>query len=137
MTNEEIQIRTAMPDDLSFIYSTWLRSYRHASQFAKRMTNEIFYEMHHKVIDRFIERGGQIFIAHPKGDSETILGYLCADTAMPVIQYVYVKKSFRKMGIATALHKNASAAIMFSHWTNDTDWIVKKLKNLIYNPYLL
>lgn len=135
MTNE-IEIRVAKLEDIPFIYSTWLRSYRHASQFARKITTNVFYEMHHKVIDRFIERGGEVYIAHPAGEPDVILGYLCMDTVQPVAQYIYVKKPFRKMGIARALIKDKDIKL-FTHWTADTDWIVKKISGLIYNPYLV
>lgn len=131
------EIRTAKPEDLDFIYATWLKSYRHNSQFAKKLTNEVFFEMHHKVIDAFIVRGGLVCVAHPKGEPDVILGYICTEPTLPLVQYIYVKKPFRKMGIAKALYKTAQEPTMFTHWTSDTDWITKKLTNLIYNPYLL
>lgn len=134
-----IEIRPAKLDDLSFIYSTWLRSYRHSSQFAKKLTNEVYYEMHHKVIDGFILRGGIVLIAHAKGEPEVILGYLCMEPNGSIIQYIYVKKAFRKMGIAKALFEYTKLPenTIFTHWTTDTNWILKKLTHLIYNPYLL
>lgn len=131
-----IEVRVAKLEDLPFIYSTWLRSYRHASQFARKIKNEVFYDMHHKVIDRFIARGGEVYVAHPKGEPDVILGYLCMDTTAPIAQYIYVKKPFRKMGIAKELIKDKDIK-MFTHWTSDTDWISKKLPELIYNPYLV
>lgn len=134
-----IEIRAATQTDLPFIYSTWLRSYRHASHFAKKISNEIFFDMHHRVIDGFIDRGGLVYVAHPKGEPEVILGYICVEPNQPMIQYVYVKKPFRKMGIAKALYKKLDypATALFTHWTSDTDWIVKKLEKLTYNPYLI
>lgn len=137
---ENIETRLANTDDMNFIYSTWLKSYRHSSNFAKKLSNEVFYEWHHKVIDRFLDRGGSITIAHPIGEPSVILGYLCAEKEpAAIIQYIYVKKPFRKMGIAKTLHKQCTLAgpYSFSHWTLDTDWIIKKLTDLIYNPYLL
>lgn len=137
MTADFIEIRPAKLADLDFIYATWLKSYRHASQFAKKITNAVFFEMHHKVIDNFIARGGIVFIAHPKGEPDVILGYICTEPNFPVVQYIYVKKPFRKMGIGHALYKGANEPLLFTHWTADTDWIVKKLEKLTYNPYLL
>jgi hypothetical protein len=137
--SSNIEIREANLDDLPFIYSTWLRSYRYASQFAKKLSNAIFYEMHHKVIDGFISRGGRVSVAHPVGEPGVILGYICVEANQPLIQYVYVKKSFRKLGIAKSLYnaqKIPSEAI-FTHWTSDTDWIIKKINTLTYNPYLI
>lgn len=132
-----IEVRPAKLEDLDFIYATWLKSYRHSSQFAKKLTNAIFFDMHHKVIDGFIARGGLVSIAHPKGEPDVILGYICTEPDLPVLQYIYVKKPFRKMGIAKTLYKTSKEPSLFTHWTTDTDWIVKKLTTLTYNPYLL
>jgi len=132
-----IEVRPAKLQDLPLIFSTWLRSYRHSSQFAKKLSNDVFFKWHHKVIERFIERGGQILIAHATGDSEVILGYLCYEPS--IVQYAYVKRAFRKMGIAKQLVEIAkiSPKDQFTHWTTDTNWIIKKLPELTYNPYLL
>ena len=134
-----IEVREAKLEDLPFIYSTWLRSYRHASQFAKKLTNETFYEMHHKVIDAFIARGGLVFVAHPPNEPGVILGYICVEPNQPLVQYIYVKKAFRRMGIAKKLYteRNMQNNVVFTHWTTDTDWIIKKLTKFIYNPYLI
>lgn len=137
--SNDIEIREATINDLPFIYSTWLRSYRYASQFAKKLSNAVFYEMHHKVIDGFIARGGKVSIAHPKDEPGVILGYICVEPNQPLVQYVYVKKAFRKLGIAKSLlaAQKLPAEAIFTHWTSDTDWIIKKIQTLIYNPYLI
>ncbi len=134
-----IEVRQAILDDLPFIFSTWLRSYRHSSQFAKKISNTTFFTWHHRAIERFIERGGRVLIAHAVGEPDVILGYLCAESDNSIIQYVYVKKAFRKMGIAKELFKNSGINnnAQFTHWTLDTSWIIKKLTELTYNPYLL
>jgi len=134
-----IEIRPANLNDLPFIYATWLRSYRYASQFAKKISNEVFYDMHHRIVEGFIERGGLVSIAHPPGEPYVILGYICVEHNQPLVQYVYVKKAFRKMGIAKALFEGIKTPenALFTHWTSDVDWITKKLPKLIYNPYLI
>lgn len=134
-----IEVREAKLDDLPFIFSTWLRSYRHSSQFAKKISNDVFFQWHHKVIERFIERNGRVLIAHAAGEPEVILGYICREPSEEIVQYVYVKRAFRKMGIAKELYKVANIAnnSTFTHWTLDTTWITKKLTELKYNPYLL
>lgn len=134
-----IEVRAAIVDDLPFIFSTWLRSYRHSSNFAKKISNATFFAWHHKVIERFIERGGKVLVAHAVGEPGVILGYFCSENDNSIVQYVYVKKAFRKMGIAKELFKVSAVPnnANFTHWTLDTNWITKKLTELNYNPYLL
>lgn len=134
----EIELRVAKPEDLNFIFATWLKSYRHSSQFARRISNTVFFTWHHKVIERLIGRGAQISVAHPKGEPDVILGYGCAELfdGQPVVHFIYVKKPFRRMGVATKLLEGLTPTL-FTHWTADTEWIVKKRPELMYNPYLI
>jgi hypothetical protein len=134
-----IEIRNAVTDDLPFIFATWLRSYRHSSQFAKKISNDVYFKYHHAAIERIISRGGIIKIANIVGDPNVILGYACLEaqggTDM-VVHYVYVKKNFRKMGIASRLYKPEKGDY-FTHLTDDVTWALAKYDGLIYNPYRL
>lgn len=138
--NQQIEIRDVTKEDINFILATWLRSYRHASQFAKKISNAIYYKWHHKVIERIIDRGGEILVAHPLGEPDVILGYLCTELQTDnkrVVHYCYVKKTFRKMGVAKSLlEANILEGAFFTHYTTDCDWITKKYK-ITYDPYLI
>ena len=135
MIAPEIEVRLAKQDDLNFIFSCWLRSYRHASQFAKKISNDIFYKFHHKLIEGIIIRGAQIRIAHPVGDPDTILGFSCLEMwqEKPVVHFVYIKKAFRNMGIAKKLVWETEG--FFTHLTENLE--LYRHPNFLYNPYLV
>jgi hypothetical protein len=139
----EIEVRPAHLGDVNFIFATLLKSYRHASNFARKISNEVFYKYHHMFIEGCLLRpGSRVMIAHPKGESEVILGYLLSEKredGEDVVHYTYVKKSFRQMGVARALWATLSKENKYTitHYTVDADWIMKKYSNLTYNPYLL
>lgn len=139
----KIQIRGATNADDSFIFATWLRSYRHSSQFAKRITNEVYFKRHHKVIERILERTGvTALVAVLPDDPTIILGYLIGEQFqhMPVIHFVYVKQAFRNNGIAQALFNEANFSpdhCAYSHRTYELDWIEQKFPGLTYDPYLI
>ena len=138
----EVEIRGAYLEDVNFIFATMLKSYRHASTFARKISNDVFYKYHRAFLDSCLKRpNSQVLIAHPKGEPDVILGYLLTekrDTGENVIHYTYVKKSFRQMGVARALwQKLDKQDYTITHYTVDADWITKKYSNLIYNPYLL
>lgn len=136
--NENVEIRLVKKEDMAFIYSTWLKSYFYSSEFTKKLSKKIYFDMHHKAIDRFLDRGGLIYIAHAKDEPDVILGYMATDMEDTIIQYIYVKKTFREMGIAKALTKNLNIEkLTFTHFTDDTKWILKKYPTLTYNPYYL
>lgn len=135
----DISLREGYLEDLNFIYATWLRSYRHASSFARKISNEIFYKRHHMVIDLLIKReGSRVVVAHPTGEPNVILGYMVSEIqpdGEAVVHYTYLKKSFRQMGIARTLWATLDPKFKtITHYTVDADWIVKKF-NLIYDPY--
>lgn len=137
----EIEIREAYLADVPFIFATLLKSYRYASNFARKISNEIFYKYHHMFLDSCLKRpGSKVLVAHPKGEPDVILGYLLTEKAvdgLDIIHYTYVKKSFRQMGIARALWaKLENKNYTITHYTVDADWIIKKY-NLVYNPYRL
>jgi len=136
MSNKEIEVRLAKPEDLNFIFSCWLRNYRHSSQFAKKVSNAVYYKWHHKVIERIIGRGAQVRIAHPIGEPDIILGFSCLELFedAPLIHFIYVKKAFRGMGIAKALLFETGAC-QFTHLTENLE--LEKLANFTYNPYLI
>lgn len=136
----EITVRLAEAKDFDFIYATWLRSYRFSSQFAKKISNEVYFHWHHLVIDRIKERGGEFLIACPLDEPGVILGFMCTESVQDVknVHFIYVKKQFRKMGVADAL-VDASRVdldkVRFTHWTTDVDWMIKKFPKLTYDPY--
>jgi ribosomal protein S18 acetylase RimI-like enzyme len=138
----EIEVRAAYIEDLPFIFATLLRSYRHASTFARKISNEVFYKYHHMFLDQCLKRPeSKVMVAHPKNDPNVILGYILSETRADgeeVVHYTYVKKSFREMGVARALWAtlDKDKKYVITHYTMDADWIVKKF-NLKYNPYLL
>jgi hypothetical protein len=138
----EIEVRDAYLEDVSFIFATLLRSYRHASTFARKISNEVFYKYHHMFLDSCLKRpNSKVLVAHPKGESSIILGYLLSETrpdGEEVVHYTYVKKSFRQMGVAHALWATLNKPkYTITHYTVDADWIMRKYSNLTYNPYLL
>lgn len=137
--HSEIEVREAFLEDVSFIFATWLRSYRHSSTFAKKISNDIYYARHHLVIDLILKRpGSKVLVAHPKDEPDVILGYVVTEKqpdGADIVHYTYVKKAFRQMGIAGALWKDLSKQnYIITHYTTDADWLVRKY-NLTYDPY--
>lgn len=130
--------------DKEFLFSTWLRNYKHSSYFAKRIRPHVFFAGHHAIIDHLLRKPAvKIAVACPRGDSETILGYLAyelKEDAAPVVHFVFVKQAFRKMGVARTLFQSAGidpGSIRFTHWTYPVDDAIKKWPEIIYDPYAL
>lgn len=144
--SEAIEVRQYRPSaDQAFVYSTWLRNYKHSSYFAKRIKPVIFFAGHHDLVSHLLRKPSvKVFVAHPKDDIDTILGYLACepntDTQKPVLHFIFVKDAFREMGIARCLIKASEIDIAksrISHWTYPVDELIKKYPEMIYDPYAL
>lgn len=141
---EAIVIRKYDPtSDEAFIFSTWLRNYKHSSYFAKRVKPSVFFAGHHKIVSHLLAKPTTTtFIAHPKDDPNTMLGYLVCDTSLerPIVHFTFVKEAFRKMGILRTLMSAAKITaenMSFTHWTIPVDDLIRKFPDIIYNPYAL
>ena len=130
-------IRLPNEDDISFIYSTWLNSYRYDSSLGKTCRNSVFFRAYTKVIDRLLADPNTIIhIAALPYSQNIALGY--SITEKNLIHFVFVKESFRKFGIAKDLLKHLdNKLIVFSHRTKTVEPIIKQHDDWIYDPFVL
>lgn len=142
--NSDILIRDHKESDISFVYATWLHTYKHNSYFAKRIRDHVFFKYHHKIIEGILNRTtSKILIAADKADPDVILGYIVYEsfgTDTNIVHFIYIKKNFRGFGISRKLFVESKLKLpelMFSHWCFDVNWILAKHPDLIYNPYLV
>ena len=137
---ESVRLRTLIDDDLPFLFSSWLKSYR-SSHFAEKITNTIYFEDHHKVIERII-KNSKVLIACNPADPSQLYGYSVAteEGGVLVLHFLYVKHTFRNMGIGKTLldavgHERDKAAV-YTHHTRMADKLASKY-NFVFHPYLL
>ena len=132
-------MRPANEGDVGFIFNSWLKSFRN-SEFPNSITNEIYFSEHHKVIER-IFKFYDVIIACNDSDPSQIYGFMCAGYTDNVftLHYVYVKHTFRRMGIAKALatsfNFNPSYASVHTHTCKIAKILAPKY-NMMYHPYL-
>ena len=134
-------LRLAEEGDIGFIFNSWLKSYR-SSLFAKPISNTVFFAEHHKVIEK-LAKTSQILLACNKEDPNQIYGYACAERVegVFVLHYIYVKQSFRRLGIGKLLldsfdHNFDDESAVYTHHTKIAEKLAAKY-HLIYHPYLL
>lgn len=138
-------IRPAQDDDVPFITSNWLKTYRRGGAAVKRVHNGIFFDEQHNLICDLIERS-RVFLAVATHDENQLLGFCCCGTSRDgdlVVHYVYVKESLRRFGVARQLLECAKLAqgldrqcgVIATHYTRaweETPWG----DSANYNPYL-
>lgn len=135
-----IDIRDMIESDISFIFNTWLKSYR-KSRITEGIENPIYFNEHHKVIEDLLKRC-DVVVASASDDSSIVYGYMVFEIieGQFVIHWAYVKNDFRELGIFNAMQEVAGRdkEILgcYTHRTFICEKLEQKL-NLIYHPYLV
>lgn len=138
-----ITIREYQSDDTAFIFSSWLRSFK-TSFFAKDIANKVYFWHQHKLIENIVSEGGKILVACDPEDTSVVYGWIVyshlSRHGLPCLHYIYVKQSFRGLGMAKALVKAAkidtSKMSVCSHITGLGKTLAEKY-NFLYNPYII
>ena len=136
--NINLTVRPPTADDKNFIFSSWLKSYRH-SAFAKPQCNAVYYDNYKLIIERLLKKS-YILVACSVEDPSQIYGYVVFEKheAAPLcMHYVYTKHLFRKFGVAKRLisHINPTdKPLIYSHLTDIIQRICKN-KSALYVPY--
>jgi hypothetical protein len=135
-----IVIRPPDLTDKSFIFNSWLKSYR-GSAFAKNQCNEVYYNNYKKIVERALVRS-MVAVACNPDDYTQVYGYIVYEVLPAdntVVHYIYVKFPYRRFKIAESLanlSKLGTKPFIATHYTNACEWIFKKY-SIIYDPYIL
>jgi hypothetical protein len=135
-----IRLRPANEEDVNFIFNSWLKSFRN-SAFARHIPNSIYYTEQHKLIEKLV-KNFSVIIACNDEDASQVYGWICAGEVQNIfcLHYIYVKHSFRSMGIAKLLFNSfkhdPSTAGIYTHHCRIADTMASKT-NMIYDPYIL
>jgi hypothetical protein len=126
-----------MPEDISFIYSTWLRSYRTGSGLGLASGKHAYFLTYNQVIDHILDKDRTIIMVAAKPDEpDVIWGYMIAEPR--VLHYVFVKQGFRRFGIAKALYQNHfGERPVVTHMTHLGREIIKTHPGFTFNVNLL
>ena len=85
-----------------FIYNSWIRTLRNEDQYRHVDANWLT-TAQHALIEKILASAAVACVsAHPEDDPDTILGYAVGERR-GVLHFIYVKKNFRQLGLATRL----------------------------------
>lgn len=127
-----VLIRPLSTNDEAFVYKTFLEGLRYGNQEFKKMDQLEFYKNYRKVIERLLSRPEtKVTISCLKEDPDVILGY--SITRPSIIDWIFVKKAWRGLGIAKDLVAHIEPTIV-THLTPPGDAIRTKY-NLTYDPF--
>lgn len=139
MSKLPILYRAVTPEDLPFIFNSWLEGYRN-SEFADHVPNEIYFNSHKALIVKVMAKA-QVMVAANSEDPDQIFGYIVFENDNWFItHFMYTKKPFRRLGVGLGLLQNAGLKPDRPHfttaWTSCFEAVARK-KNypFVYNPY--
>lgn len=124
--------------DKNFILATWLRNLYYGSSFYSKIPQDVFMGAYHAVLQRFMSEDPIIKVACLQEDPEVILGYCVYRKAGDgaVLDYIFVKKAWRKIGIGKALLPENVKAV--THLTKQAEaMLTDKLPGVHFNPFLI
>lgn len=127
-----IVLRPAEAGDRNYVLSSWLRSHRSDSGQARRQGPD-YWERHHRVVEALLGRAATM-VACWSDDPDVIIGWACTEDR--TVHYVYVRKEFRRMGIARMLLEPMlrEAGVQYTHTTNVVR-MVRMPKGWTYNAW--
>lgn len=125
-------LRKAGPDDIPFIYSTWLNSYRTGSGLGLSSGKRPYYLTYNCILDQILARA-ETWVAVSLEDASVIYAYLVHEAN--TLHYVYVKEGFRGFGIARALFESAGLPpdARITHRTKMAEPILRAHPALTFN----
>ena len=133
----QVIIRPGEAGDASFIHSSWFNSYLRNSRWPG-VVGPCFHAEHSEVIKRLMDRS-EIRVAAWSEDPETIIGWCAVEEAkgLRAIHYCFVRKEFRRQGIASRIvgeFVSPGDTAVVTHRTTDADKIRWPI-GWSYNPY--
>ena len=137
----DLGIRAQQPEDIPFIFATWLWCVALCSPGKHSAKSRTAYRQHRRVVESILSRSATL-VAHLPDDPNIIIGYICveklpAPSARPVIHFLYVKGPWRNMGVGKLLLGELDPNVCCcSHMSKGLQEFLPKYPGLIYNPKL-
>lgn len=129
-----VLIRDINDNDKNFIYASWLRGLYYGDSWFSLIPKSIFMGAYHGFIQLVLDRKNTVVkIACLKDDPDVILGYAVLTPSVKAINWVFVKKAWRTIGIAKQLVP--SEFKVATHLTKVGLSIASK-KDIIFNPFV-
>jgi GNAT superfamily N-acetyltransferase len=133
--------RIMQEDDSDLVYAGWMDSLKGQMPYSQ-MRNQTYRAGQAAVIAGLLEKPQVevLIAAHPDGEPK--FGFLCYewDSEDFILHYIYVRSTYRRHNIASALLQFAGVnvgkrSITATHWTKDIRHYREKW-NLDFNPWL-
>lgn len=120
--------------DKAFILSTFLKGLYYGESWFSMIPKDRFMKVYHDLLESLLDAPGvEIKVACLKEDPEVILGY--AVHTNTVLHWIFVKKAWRKIGIAKMVCPAELTAV--THLTDLGKQLLKTRVGVVFDPFLL
>jgi GNAT superfamily N-acetyltransferase len=136
-------IRDMRPDELTFVASTWVRSYLSSTE-AKKIESDEYFHGHSHLVSSILARGVALVAEHKLYGN--LLGHVVGERHAlgPVVHYAYTKGDYRKRGIGRALEaalllrvrREPGELVRFTHSRAPGNEIARR-RGYRWSPYAL
>lgn len=127
---------TLLPEQYrSMIFAKWLRSLRSGNPLFKNIDTKAFFDQYHQYLQNLLNKPSSVIrIAVLTETPDVVLGF--SVTREDVLDYIWVYKDHRRMGIATKLFPKSITTITHLTLTAIDIWRNNiKYKKLKFNPF--
>lgn len=131
-----VKVRPYRPKDESFVLATWLQNLYFYSRFKSRMPKGAFMEWMHQRAETIMINATVIVACDPE-DEDVIYGYRVSGTdkrGLHIVHYVYVKGTWKRLGIATKLMEDVPESFVYPHRTDDLVFFARKFPSARHQP---
>lgn len=128
-------IRESSINDRNFVLKSFLMAVYYGDTWFSKIPKRIFMDNYKKVAAALFDGPRtKIYVACLPEDPDTILGYSILSLDHEIIHFVYVKKIWRKYGIARKLVPPNPKYV--SHLTSEGSTLLSKFSNeVLFNPF--
>lgn len=132
---ELIAFRDGQATDTNFIFSTFLRGLYYGDSWFSLIPKDTFMKNYHAVLEAVLASPKtKVRVACLKDDPEVILGYSILNQSETACHFVFVKATWRKIGIAKSLVPSTVGTA--THLTA-LGLSLTKRKGIEFNPFAL
>jgi hypothetical protein len=130
-----IAIRPYLPNDENFIYSTALSGLYYGDSWFSKIKKMIFINTYREILKTVLAKPTtQVRVACIKDDPDEIKGYCILVNNGSALMWVFVKKDWRKQGIAKALVPDTVTEV--TNLTHLGEILLKKYPHVSFNPFI-
>lgn len=127
-------IRDTISEDRPFIFSTFLRGLYYGDPYLARTPKNSFMPAYHRVLEHILDLPSvTVKVACLLDDPDVILGYAIIGGEDTVLHFVFVKSSWRGIGIARDLVPKTIKAV--THTTSVGDALLRKHQDVKFDPF--